>query len=357
MTNFEDNSGDEFVRDHFASRPDIVDNFLGIRIPIIKADLLRYLILYEHGGIWNDLDVSCEAPINEWVPEQYQAANISIVVGLEFDEDIWYRQFASWTIMARQNSPQLWTVVEDCLEGLVRTAQDHNVGIQDLTIDMLDDIVDVSGPRRLTRGIQKSLSKMLNETVGNDEISHVLEPRLIGDVLVLPDYAFANSMNQQHGDKKSGKILVKHHYASSWKNSKVENADRCETVLFVERLGRRPLFRTSTTGMLPAFTARMIASARLSETGGQPRLRDLLMHLSSLPVAYSVKVPLCTIRVKSMATFIAYGWFLETKGKAMEEIAVIFDGRGADVRVGAEASNAVAELGSVEETEEAHKVV
>lgn len=34
-----------------------------------------------------------------------------------------------------------------------------------------------------------------------------------------------------------------------------------------------------------------------------------------------------------MESFIAYGWFLETKGKALEEIAVIFDGESADVRV------------------------
>jgi alpha 1,6-mannosyltransferase len=214
-----DGSGDEFVKQYLTSRPDIADNFLAISIPIVKADLFRYLILYEHGGIWNDLDVSCEAPISDWVPEQYKA-NASIVVGLEFDVDIWVRQFASWTIMARPKSPHLMTVVEDCIEGLLNKAKEHNVGIQDLKLDMIDDIVDVSGPRRLTRGIQKSLSKMLGKEVGNDDISHVLEPRLIGDVLVLPDYAFANSMNQQHGDKKQGQVLVTHHYAGSWKNAK-----------------------------------------------------------------------------------------------------------------------------------------
>jgi alpha 1,6-mannosyltransferase len=214
-----DGSGDEFVKQYLTSRPDIADNFLAISIPIVKADLFRYLILYEHGGIWNDLDVSCEAPISDWVPEQYKA-NASIVVGLEFDVDIWVRQFASWTIMARPKSPHLMTVVEDCIEGLLNKAKEHNVGIQDLKLDMIDDIVDVSGPRRLTRGIQKSLSKMLSKEVGNDDISHVLEPRLIGDVLVLPDYAFANSMNQQHGDKKQGQVLVTHHYAGTWKNAK-----------------------------------------------------------------------------------------------------------------------------------------
>lgn len=214
-----DISGDEFVKHHFTSYPNIVQNFLAINIPIIKADLLRYLILYEHGGTWNDLDVSCEVPIHKWIPEQYRA-NISIVVGLEFDVDIWIRQFASWTIMAKQKSSHMLTVVEDCLEGLIKKAEEHNVGISDLRLDMIDDIVDVSGPRRLTRGILKSLSKMLNETVGNDEISHVSEPRLIGDVLVLPDYSFANSMNQQYGNKKPGQILVTHHYAGSWKNSR-----------------------------------------------------------------------------------------------------------------------------------------
>lgn len=187
-------------------------------VPIIKADLLRYLILYEFGGVWNDLDVSCEAPIKEWVPEQYKD-KANIVVGMEFDIDIWIRQFASWTIMAKQKSPHMLAAVEDCLEGLVAKAKERNVGgIQDLKLDMLDDIVEVSGPRRLTRGILKSLSNKLNETVGNDEIANVKEPRLLGDVLVLPDYAFADTMNQQHGDKKPGQKLVAHHYSGSWKN-------------------------------------------------------------------------------------------------------------------------------------------
>ncbi|TLD18404.1 hypothetical protein PspLS_10097 [Pyricularia sp. CBS 133598] len=215
-----DESGDDFVKRHFASsRPDMVAKFLAITVPIIKADVLRYLILYEFGGVWNDLDVSCEAPVSEWVPEQYKD-KASIVVGMEFDIDIWIRQFASWTIMAKPKSPHMLVAVEDCLEGLVAKAKERKVGgIQDLKLDMIDDIVDVSGPRRLTRGILKSLSSMLNERVGDDEIANVKEPRLLGDVLVLPDYAFADTMNQQHGDKKPGRKLVVHHYSGSWKNA------------------------------------------------------------------------------------------------------------------------------------------
>lgn len=150
---------------------------------------------------------------------------------------------------------------------------------------------------------------------------------------------------------------------------------------FVERVGRRPLFRISTIGMLLVFTGWTIASARFSETEAKSAGVAVMalifvyeifycMAFSPLPVAYSVEVLPYSIRAKGMGvyvlatkcavfvnqyvnpigldnigwryyivyvavliveSFIAYGWFLETKGKALEEIAVIFDGESADV--------------------------
>ncbi|KAH7012459.1 general substrate transporter [Microdochium trichocladiopsis] len=160
------------------------------------------------------------------------------------------------------------------------------------------------------------------------------------------------------------------------------------SAFFVERLGRRVLFRTSTLWMLVVFTCWTIASARFADTGvsaaGIAVITLIFIYqfgyciaFSPLPVAYSVEVLPYSIRAKGMATyvfatkcavfvnqyvnpiglnnigwrfyivyvailavesFIAYGWFLETKGKALEEIAVIFDGEAADVRVEAEAT-------------------
>ncbi|EEU33934.1 uncharacterized protein NECHADRAFT_89031 [Fusarium vanettenii 77-13-4] len=155
------------------------------------------------------------------------------------------------------------------------------------------------------------------------------------------------------------------------------------TAFFVERVGRRPLFRASTLGMLTVFTAWTIASAEFDKTGAKAAGIAVMalifvfqmfycIAFSPLPVAYSVEVLPYSIRAKGMATyvfstkcavfvnqyvnpiglddigwkyylvyvailavesFIAYGWFLETKGKALEEIAVIFDGEAADVRL------------------------
>ncbi|KAL6407564.1 uncharacterized protein AUP68_08583 [Ilyonectria robusta] len=171
------------------------------------------------------------------------------------------------------------------------------------------------------------------------------------------------------------------------------------TAFFVERIGRRPLFRVSTIGMLLVFAGWTVASARFAETearsAGLAVMALIFIYeifyciaFSPLPVAYSVEVLPYSIRAKGMATyvfstkaavfvnqfvnpiglerigwkfyivyvlilavesFIAYGWFVETKGKTLEEIAVIFDGAEGDCVAGAKTSKVI----HVEETENA----
>ncbi|KAH6662929.1 general substrate transporter [Plectosphaerella plurivora] len=155
------------------------------------------------------------------------------------------------------------------------------------------------------------------------------------------------------------------------------------TAFFVERIGRRPLFRVSTVGMLTIFVAWTVASARFQETGASSAGVAVMVLIfvycafyniafAPLAVAYSVEILPYSIRAKGMATyvfstkaavfvnqfvnpiglanigwkyyivyvailavecFIAYGWFIETKGKALEEISVLFDGKDASVQV------------------------
>lgn len=76
-----DQSADDFVREKYADLPDVVGTYMALTIPILKADLLRYLLLYAEGGVWFDLDVSCEGiPIDEWVPEEFRE-DVGLVVG------------------------------------------------------------------------------------------------------------------------------------------------------------------------------------------------------------------------------------------------------------------------------------
>jgi alpha 1,6-mannosyltransferase len=214
-----DISGDIYVKETLKSRPNIIEAYLALPIPILKADLLRYLLLFAEGGIWSDPDVSCEdVPIKDWIPAQYKK-DASLVVGWEFDVgwgDNVVRQFASWTMMAKPRSPHISMVVDDILDALREKTQQHNVTIAGLKLDTVGDVVDLTGPRRFTKSVLKSLDLMLNSTTADRNISYLLEPKLVGDVLILPGYLSAASANTY--DEVQGPVLVTHHYAGTWKN-------------------------------------------------------------------------------------------------------------------------------------------
>lgn len=218
-----DTSADAYVEKTFSStRPDIVEVYLNLTIPILKADLLRYLLLYAEGGIWSDLDVSCEGvPIDEWVPPEYKK-NASLVVGWEFDwgwDSSYFHEFASWTIMSKPGLNHMLMVVDDIVESIHTARVEHKVPVQGLTTSMVGDIVDFTGPRRLTRSILKSLEVTLGRTIERQEIENIREPILVDNVLILPGHAFADATNDFSKDGgRPGPVLVTHHYAGSWKN-------------------------------------------------------------------------------------------------------------------------------------------
>ncbi len=112
-----DSSADRWVQHTFGgTHPDLVEVFLGLTVPIVKADLLRYLLLWAEGGVYNDLDVSCNVPIREWIPAALlpgAANDTSIIAGWEFDYG-WSptikRQLATWTIASVVSRPSLHCV-------------------------------------------------------------------------------------------------------------------------------------------------------------------------------------------------------------------------------------------------------
>lgn len=218
-----DETDDQWVRDKFAFRPDIVEVYTRLKVPIFKADILRYLLLFDQGGIWSDLDVSCEGiPIDEWVPAEYKA-DAGLVVGWEFDvgwEGDYIRQFTSWTIMSKPKSPHMMQVIDDILYTLREKMRIGGFSIEEATRENIGDVVDFTGPRRLTFSIYASLSKQLNRTVSVDDMKQIYQPKLIGDVLVMPGKSFAASSNtyRPEDELRLPPKLVQHHYAGTWKN-------------------------------------------------------------------------------------------------------------------------------------------
>lgn len=218
-----DESGDEFVKKAFAWRPDIVEGYLGLTVPIFKADILRYLLLFDQGGIWSDLDITCRGPpMDQWVPEQYKDA-ADLVVGWEFDygwPGEFIRQFASWTIMAKKGSPHMMQVIDDIFDTLHEKLEENHVSAENVTLNMIGDVVDFSGPRRLTYAIYRSVGKQLNRTVEEKDFARILQPKLLGTVLAMPGHSFAASSNKYTPEEREQlpPQLVEHHYAGTWKN-------------------------------------------------------------------------------------------------------------------------------------------
>lgn len=187
-----------FVKAAYAHRPDIVSMYLALPIPDLKADLLRYLVLFAEGGVWVDLDVACEdVPIMEWVPEQYRDS-VGLVVGLALDgagsenDGSLRTQFASWAMLAKPGSPHLGKVIKDVMKALSDAADKFKVNISGLELQMISDVGEVTGAKGMTRSIVESLSLQMGSPIDDRSTSALSEPKLLGDVLVMPQTAFAN---------------------------------------------------------------------------------------------------------------------------------------------------------------------
>lgn len=226
-----DRSAEAFVRARFhKTRPDIVEVYEALPIAILRADLFRYLVVLAEGGIWGDLDVTCEKDVAEWVPLEYRNSTIDMIVGLEFDMP-WRgpgkpiaSQFCNWVFVGQKSSRNLQAVVDAVVAKLKEIALANNVAIAGLTLEMLSDVVDVTGPKMMTIAILDSLSKFLGRPVDDRDFAGTKQPKLVGDVLIMPGNSFAANQNNHPTDQ--GDILVTHNYEGSWKKEDAEAKER-----------------------------------------------------------------------------------------------------------------------------------
>lgn len=220
---FSDGSSQAFVRSHYGhTRPDIVEVYEALSIPILRADLFRYLLLLEEGGYWSDLDVTCEKSLSEWIPAEYNNGSVDMIVGLEFDMD-WQgpntevaSQFCNWVFAAQPSSRNLRVIIDAVITKIKKIATDQGIQISEITLDVLtEDVVNVTGPKMMTISIMESLKKLLGREVDDRDFAHIKRPTLVGDVLIMPGVSFAALQNGNPADQ--GDALVSHHYEGTWK--------------------------------------------------------------------------------------------------------------------------------------------
>ncbi len=221
-----DDGANVFARKYYADRPEILQPFLDLRFPIIRTDLLRYMILESEGGIYSDLDTDVTKPVSQWVPEAMKN-EVHAIIGIEYDqldnepyigmsEKL---QFCQWTIAASRGHPIMKRAVQDVVGALHTTAENHHTPIAHLNLTD-DEVLRVSGPVIWTRAIMQTISDAMGTMVDYRNFTGMKEPQLFGDVLVLPIDAFGTG--QSHSNARmdgGGDTYVRHMWKGSWKHN------------------------------------------------------------------------------------------------------------------------------------------
>ena len=220
-----DEGGNAFAREHYADRPEILDPFLELRFPVFRSDLLRYMILESEGGVYSDLDTAARKPVRDWLSGDLKS-RVHAIVGVEYDQldgEPWYGmteriQFCQWTMAASRGHPIMQKIVKEVVKALHEMALRHNTSIAELKPPD-EEVVEVTGPVIWTRAIMEVMSEVTGTTMSYLNITGMREPRLFGDVLVLPIDGFGTG--QPHSNSNTddtGDPYVRHMWKGSWKH-------------------------------------------------------------------------------------------------------------------------------------------
>ncbi|AEO55065.1 glycosyltransferase family 32 protein [Thermothelomyces thermophilus ATCC 42464] len=228
--------GEEFVRKHFGHDPRILDAYLHMPNVGMKSDLLRYLLLSAEGGVYTDTDTVALRPIDEWIPPQFRD-KAAVVVGIEFDRrdgPAWvdishWVQFCQWTIAAAPGHPVFDKMIERVLYSLHQLELEHGMPFSELKKLGSFEVMNSTGPAAWTDVVWAQLQEFDSSLTDIRNLSYMDEPRLYGDVVVLPIDGFG--MGQPHSESTNdGTIppdaLVRHLFSGSWRGDKKEKKKR-----------------------------------------------------------------------------------------------------------------------------------
>lgn len=226
-----DDNSNQYVEWHYGihgfNRPDIVQLYREVNITIIKADLLRYLVMYAEGGVYADIDVECLRPVDRFIPERYSEHDIDMIIGVEIDEPEYAnhpvlgskcKSFCQWTFAAKPRLPVMMRLIENIQDWLHDLSKQKRVPVGQLQLDF-NEVISGTGPSAFTQAVLEQMTAQNHgKKVTWDPFHNLAESRLVNGILVLNVEAFAAGQgHSDSGNHDSRGALVKHHYhASGW---------------------------------------------------------------------------------------------------------------------------------------------
>lgn len=204
----------------------IVSTYYGINKPVMRGDFMRYLLLALEGGVYSDIDTVLVRPVQQWVPTEFRAQT-RLIVGIEFDQrekGDWgildEIQFCQWTIAAAAGHPVLWAMLDYITEQMNAMARERKQPLNSLDFSQ-EEILKITGPTAWTNVVLRQIGINVGEIIDWRNITGLQEPRLYGDILVMPINAFGAGQEHSGSDRSatSEDMLVKHQFHGSWKDN------------------------------------------------------------------------------------------------------------------------------------------
>ena len=124
-----------FVQMHFDKQ--ILSIYDQLPLNVMRADLWRYLVIFQNGGVYADMDTSCLEPIDRWL------GDAEIVIGVEGASPC----FCQWTFASVSGHPVLEHVINEVC-----------ARVKDVTSVNFDKVLAMTGPFVFTKAVQKHLT-------------------------------------------------------------------------------------------------------------------------------------------------------------------------------------------------------
>lgn len=190
---------------------------------VLRADLLRYMLMYAEGGVYADIDTSVLLHIDRWIPEQLGSQVVNAIIGIEYDDKTYKMfvrpiSFCQWTLMSKPGHTIFARAIKRVMSNLEFLARRQKVAsLSQLKLDKLD-VLEATGPGMISDVVLEVIRDQNPEKNITWATFHgQRDGILFGDVLILPINAFAGNQKHSHaGDPLYGEKLVQHHFGRSW---------------------------------------------------------------------------------------------------------------------------------------------
>ncbi|KAL9599288.1 MAG: hypothetical protein Q9219_003915 [cf. Caloplaca sp. 3 TL-2023] len=224
-TLLDDRTGREIIQEHYGDDPNVLNTYLQLNSTILRADYLRYLVLAAEGGIYSDLDTNAVKPIDEWYDDSSKRP-VRALVGMEYDqldnpkltEGMYLPlQFCQWTLAISAHHPLMISMVNSVTDSLQRLARSRGVSMPDLE-PTNEDVLLTTGPVMWSQTVFSYLSLATGTKMTYRNLTGLKEPKLFGDVMILPINAFASGLGHSGSLQTiSNETLMWHTFKGAWK--------------------------------------------------------------------------------------------------------------------------------------------